>query len=118
MNLKQKKGANTKFKIKIKGAHSAFLLDGNKWTNLKKIEDNIFEGQKEIKSDNVSICCLKNKNVFTEVFRFKIKKKIYFSKSFGLTHLKIRNKTLDKISNKDNENSSSNNINQINNEDF
>ena len=73
-----KKGTNTIFKIKIKGAHSAFLLDGNKWTNLKKVEDNIFEGQKEIKSDNVSICCLKNKNVFTEVFRFKIKKKNLF----------------------------------------
>ena len=113
-----KKGANTKFKIKIKGAHSAFLLDGNKWTFLKKIEDNIFEGQKEIKTDNVSICCLKNKNVFTEVFRFKIKKKIYFSKSFGSTHLKIRNKTIDKNINKENDNSSIDNRNTINKEDI
>ena len=118
MNLKQKKGANTKFKIKIKGAHSVFLLDGNKWTFLKKIEDNIFEGQKEIKTDNVSICCLKNKNVFTEVFRFKIKKKIYFSKSFGSTHLKIRNKTIDKNINKENDNSSIDNRNTINKEDI
>ena len=47
----------------------------------------------------------------------KLKKKIYFSKSLGLTNLKIRNKTLDKISNKDNENNSNNNINQINKED-
>ena len=103
-----KKGMNTKFRIKIKGAHSALLLDGNKWTPLKKTEENIFEGQKEIKSENVSICCLKHKNVFTEVFRFKIKKKIYFSKSFGLTKRKARNKDFN--SNKDN-----NNINRINN---
>ena len=88
---------NTKFRIKLKGAHSVFLLDGNKWTPLKKTEDHIFEGEKEIKTDNVSICCLKNKNVFTEVFRFKIKKKIYFSKSLGITQRKLRNKTIDYI---------------------
>jgi hypothetical protein len=103
-----KKGMNTKFRVKIKGAHSALLLDGNKWTPLKKTEENIFEGEKEIKSENVSICCLKHKNVFTEVFRFKIKKKIYLSKSLGLTKRKIRNKDFN--SNKDN-----NNINRINN---
>ena len=94
-------GMNTKFKIKLKGAHSVLLLDGNKWTPLKRTEDNIFEGQKEIKTENVSICCLKNKNVFTEVFRFKIKKKIYFSKSFGLTHRKLRNKTINTIKEND-----------------
>ena len=103
-----KKGMNTKFRVKIKGAHSALLLDGNKWTPLKKTEENIFEGEKEIKSENVSICCLKHKNVFTEVFRFKIKKKIYLSKSLGLTKRKTRNKDFN--SNKDN-----NNINRINN---
>ena len=102
-----KKGMNTKFKIKLKGAHSVFILDGNKWMPLKKTEDNIFEGQKEIKTENVSICCLKNKNVFTEVLRFNIKKKINFSKSFGLTHRKIRNKTMNNIR----EDESINNIN-------
>ena len=101
-----KKGMNTKFRIKIKGAHSALLLDGNKWTPLKKTEENIFEGQKEIKSENVSICCLKHKNVITEVFRFKIKKKIYFSKSLGLTKIKMRNKDF-------NSNRDINNINRI-----
>ena len=112
-----KKGTNTKFKIKIKGAHSVFLLDGNKWTPLKKVEDNIFEGQKEIKTENVSICCLKNKNVFTEVFRFKIKKKMYFSKSLGLGRLKLRNKTIDKKINRDEENTpANNNINIVNDE--
>ena len=105
---------NTKFKIKLKGAHSVFLLDGNKWTFLKKTEDNIFEGQKEIKTENVSICCLKNKNVFTEVFRFKIKKKIYLSKSFGLANTKIRNKAIETHRNNE---SNINNLNKINNED-
>ena len=108
-----KKGMNTKFKIKLKGAQSVLLLDGNKWTPLKKTEDNIFEGQKEINTENVSICCLKNKNVFTEVFRFKIKKKIYFSKSFGLTNRKIRNKIIN--NNAENDSSINNNINTENN---
>ena len=110
-----KKGKNTNFKIKIKGAHSVLLLDGNKWTPLKKTEENIFEGQKEIKSENVSICCLKNKNVFTEVFRFKIKKKIYFSKSFGMTHRRIRNKTNNTINNNQDTDNNMNNINRVNN---
>lgn len=86
-----RKGIMTKFKVIIKGAHSAFVLDGNKWMQLKKIEENVFSGQKEIKNDNVSICCIKNKNVFTEVFRFKNRKKIYFEKSAGtLSRRQIR----------------------------
>ena len=79
-----RKGIVTKFKVMIKGAQSAFILDGNKWMQLKKIEENIFSGQKEIKNDNVSICCLKKQNVFTEVFRFKNKKKLIFEKSMGI----------------------------------
>ena len=81
-----RKGILTKFKVLIKGAHSAFVLDGNKWMQLKKIDENVFSGQKEIKTDNVSICCIKNKNVFTEVFRFKNKKKLFFEKSAGITN--------------------------------
>ena len=81
-----RKGFVTKFKVLIKGAHSAFVLDGNKWKKKKKIEENVFSGQKEIKTDNVSICCIKNKNVFTEVFRFKNKKKLFFEKSAGITN--------------------------------
>ena len=93
-----RKGMVTKFKLRIKGAHSVFLLDGNKWTFLKKVEENTFQGQKEIKTDNVSVCCLKNKNVFTEVFRFKTKKKMFLSKSFGLAFRKQRNdKNINKI---------------------
>ena len=93
-----RKGMVTKFKLRIKGAHSVFLLDGNKWTFLKKVEENTFQGQKEIKTDNVSVCCLKNKNVFTEVFRFKTKKKMFLSKSFGLAFRKQKNdKNINKI---------------------
>ena len=79
-----RKGIVTKFKVMIKGAQSAFILDGNKWMQLKRIEENIFSGQKEIKNDNVSICCIKKQNVFTEVFRFKNKKKFIFEKSVGV----------------------------------
>ena len=78
-----RKGIVTKFKVMIKGAQSAFILDGNKWMQLKRIEENIFSGQKEIKNDNVSICCIKKQNVFTEVFRFKNRKKLTFEKSVG-----------------------------------
>ena len=83
-----KKGIVTKFKVLIKGAQSAFILDGNKWIQLKKIEENIFSGQKEIKTDNVSICCIKNKNVFTEVFRFKNRKKLFFEKTVNVNNRK------------------------------
>ena len=83
-----KKGIVTKFKVLIKGAQSAFILDGNKWIQLKKIEENIFSGQKEIKTDNVSICCIKNKNVFTEVFRFKNRKKLFFEKTVAVNNRK------------------------------
>ena len=83
-----RKGIITKFKVLIKGAQSAFILDGNKWIQLKKIEENIFSGQKEIKTDNVSICCIKNKNVFTEVFRFKNRKKLFFEKTFATNNRK------------------------------
>ena len=78
-----RKGIVTKFKVMIKGAQSAFILDGNKWMQLKRIEENIFSGQKEIKNDNVSICCIKKQNVFTEVFRFKNRKKLIFEKFLG-----------------------------------
>ena len=83
-----RKGIITKFKVIIKGAQSAFVLDGNKWMQLKKVEENVFSGQKEIKNDNVSISCIKNKNVFIEVFRFKNRRKLFFEKSAGTTNRK------------------------------
>ena len=69
-----RKGIKFKFKIKIKKASNVNLLDGNQWMPLKKTEEDIYEGIKEIETDNVSICCLRNKNVFTEVIKFMIHK--------------------------------------------
>ena len=69
-----RKGIKFKFKIKIKGTSNVSLLDGNHWTPLKRVEEDVYEGIKEIETDNVSICCLRNKNVFTEVIKFMIHK--------------------------------------------
>ena len=69
-----RKGIKFKFKIKIKGTSNVSLLDGNHWMPLKRTEEDIYEGIKEIETDNVSICCLRNKNVFTEVIKFMIHK--------------------------------------------
>ena len=63
------------------------MLDGNKWKSLKRTEDDIFEGQKIIETENVSICCLRGKNVFTEVFRFRPRKNKYeLSQSQAVNH--------------------------------
>ena len=86
-----RKGVMTKFKIRIKGALNASLLDGNKWTSLKRIEDGLYEGQKIIETDNVSICCLRGKNVFTEVFKFKPRRNKYdLSHSQAINHINLR----------------------------
>lgn len=86
-----KKGTLVKFKVKIKGASIVTVLDGNHWHNLKKTEKEIYEGEKVIKADNVSICCLRGRNIFTEVYRFKpIKEKSVDSKLFMI---KLKNKS-------------------------
>ena len=82
-----RKGVVIKFRVRIRGVLSAYLLDGNKWKSLKRTEDDIFEGQKIIETENVSICCLRGKNVFTEVFRFRPRKNKYeLSQSQAVTH--------------------------------
>ena len=98
-----RKGMITKFKVRIRNTNSAFILDGNKLTPLKKIEQGTFEGQKEVKTDNVSICCLKNRHVFTEVFKFKTRKMMFSSKSLELT-----GKNQKKMSNKGNNENNNN----------
>ena len=86
-----KKGNSIKFKVRIKGASVVSVLDGNHWLHLKKTEKDIYEGEKNIKTDNVSICCIRGKNIFTEVFRFKaIKEKSVDSKLFMI---KLKNKS-------------------------
>ena len=67
-----KKGAISKFKISVKGADSVSILDGNHMIFLKRHEDGIFTGQRGIETNNVSLCCSKGKNVFTELFKFKV----------------------------------------------
>ena len=67
-----KLGAISKFKISVKGAVSVTILDGNRMTFLKRHEDGIFTGQREIETNNVSLCCLRGKNVFTELYKFKV----------------------------------------------
>ena len=67
-----KKGENAKFKIYMKGAVSLSLLDGNHMTFLKRLEDGNFIGQKIIETNNVSLCCLRGKYVYTELYKFKV----------------------------------------------
>ena len=67
-----KRGATIRFKIIVKGAVNVSLLDGNRLTSLKRYEDGVFIGQKEIETNNVSLCCLRGKNVFTEIYKFKV----------------------------------------------
>ena len=87
-----KKGATIKFKIKMKGVGSIAILDGNQLFYLKKTERNVYEGEKEVKTDNVCICCVRGKNVLTEVFRFKeLKEKSVDSKLFFIKIKKNRN---------------------------
>ena len=69
-----RKGAVVKFKLKIKGATNVTLLDGNQWTSMKRTEEDIYECLKEIETDNVSICCLRGRNVYTELTKFLIHK--------------------------------------------
>ena len=92
-----RKGIKLKFKIKIKGANNVHLLDGNHWIQLKRTEPDVYEGIKEIETDNVSICCIRNKNVFTEVIKFVIHKdRSILSKSF-LPKLKKFKKNISKL---------------------
>ena len=85
-----RKGVVTKFRFRIKGASNASILDGHKLINLKRKEDDVYEGQKMLETDNVSICCLRGKNVFTEVFKFRPRKNKYeLSHSQGVNHSTI-----------------------------
>ena len=69
-----KKGALIRFKVIVKGAVNVSILDGNHLTALRRYEDGVYIGQKEIETNNVSLCCLKGKNVYTEIYKFKVLK--------------------------------------------
>ena len=87
-----KKGNVIKFKVIVKSANYVTLLDGNHWSNLKKTDKDTFEGEKNIKTDNVSICCLKTKNIFTEVYKFKFAKEKSLDTKFFMAKL-MKNKS-------------------------
>ena len=69
-----RKESDVKFKVKVKGASIVCVLDGRKFNYLKRIDEDIYEGQFIIRSDNVSLCAMRSSNVFTEIFRFKVNK--------------------------------------------
>ena len=87
-----KKGNTIKFKVRIKGASIVSVLDGNHWLHLKKTEKDTYEGEKNIKTDNVSICCIRGKNIFTEVFRFKATKEKSVDSKLFMIKLKSKSK--------------------------
>ena len=63
-------GQDTKFKVRIKGAKNVAVLDGRKWVYLRRKEDELYEGNVIIENENVVLCAMRNKNIFTEVFEF------------------------------------------------
>jgi hypothetical protein len=63
-------GQDIKFRVKVRGAKNVAVLDGRKWNYLKKKEDEIFEGNVVIENENVVLCAMRNRNIFTEVFEF------------------------------------------------
>ena len=67
-------GQDVKFKVKVKGAKSVFVLDGSRWVYLKRKEEDVYAGNVVIKNQNVVICALKPGNIYTEVFEFYAKK--------------------------------------------
>ncbi len=68
-----KKYSETTFKVRVLGARSVAVLDGRKMNYLKRLDENLFGGTLTINSDFVSICSLRNSNVFTEVFTLKVR---------------------------------------------
>jgi hypothetical protein len=69
-----RKGSEVKFKVKVKGASIVCVLDGKKFNFLKKIDEDIYEGQFIIHTENVTLCSLRASNVYTEIYRFKVSK--------------------------------------------
>ena len=63
-------GQGIKFRVKVRGAKNVAVLDGRKWNYLRKKEDEIFEGIVTIESENVVLCAMRNRNIYTEVYEF------------------------------------------------
>ena len=63
-------GQDTRFKVRVKGAKNVAVLDGRKWNYLRRKEEELFEGNVVIENENIVLCAMRNKNIFTEVFEF------------------------------------------------
>ena len=63
-------GQDTRFKVRVKGAKNVAVLDGRKWIYLKRKEEELYEGNVVIENENVVLCAMRNRNIFTEVFEF------------------------------------------------
>jgi hypothetical protein len=63
-------GQETKFRVRVKGAKNVAVLDGRKWNYLRRKEDEVFEGNILVENENIVLCAMRNKNIFTEVFEF------------------------------------------------
>ena len=58
-----RKGSDVKFKVKVKGASIVCVLDEKKFNFLKRIEEEVYEGQFIIHTENVSLCSMRSSNV-------------------------------------------------------
>ena len=63
-------GQDTKFRVRVRGAKNVAVLDGRKWNYLRRKEDEVFEGNVVIENENIVLCAMRNRNIFTEVFEF------------------------------------------------
>ena len=86
-------GNDVKFKIKVKGASTVAVLDGRKFNYLKRIDEEIYEGQFVIQTDNVSVCSIRSSDVYTEIFRFKVNKESpYMSRRINKSAINLRHR--------------------------
>ena len=63
-------GQDTRFRVRVRGAKNVAVLDGRKWNYLRRKEDEVFEGNFVIENENIVLCAMRNRNIFTEVFEF------------------------------------------------
>ena len=64
--------------MKVKGTSIVCVLDGKKFNFLKRIDEDIYEGQFIINTENVTLCSLRASNVYTEFIDLKYLKKAQF----------------------------------------
>ena len=58
--------------MKVKGASIVCVLDRKKFYFLKRLDEDIYEEQFIIHTENVTLCSLRASNVYTEIYIFKV----------------------------------------------